>query len=105
MHDHTMKFMKTAALLTKMAERDTRDGWEENGAMTTHDRALHHAREILERENTAVFSPEIDARIRIEFDELVAGDLKLPEGWDRERLSSSGTVKAKRRIRQDYSHK
>jgi len=104
-HDHTMKYMKTAALLPKMADRDTRDGWGEKGAMTTHDRALLQAREILERENTAVFSPEIEARIRLEFDDLVAGDLKLPDGWDREGLSSSGTVKAKRRIRQDYSHK
>ena len=80
-HAHTMKFMKTAALLPKIADRDTRDGWGENGELNTNARALLQAREILERENTAVFSPEIENRIRSEFDHLVAGDLKLPEGW------------------------
>lgn len=80
-HDHTMKFMRTAALLPKMADRDTHDAWEQKGQLDIHARAMLQAREILERENTAVFSPEIETRIRSEFEGLVAGDLKLPEGW------------------------
>ncbi len=80
-HAHTMEFMRTAALLPKMAERDTRDEWESKGQLNIHDRAMQQVREILERENTAVFSPDIERRIRSEFNDLVPGDLKLPDGW------------------------
>jgi len=38
------------------------------------------ARDILGGESTAIFPPEIEQKIRAEFDNLVAGDLKLPEG-------------------------
>jgi len=80
-HPHTMKFMRTGALLPKIANRETYDDWQQNGEIDTHTRAMQQAREILERENTAIFSPEIEQKIRAEFDNLVAGDLKLPEGW------------------------
>ncbi len=80
-HPHTMKFMRTGALLPKIANRETYDDWQQNGKIDTHTRAMQQAREILERENTAIFSPEIEQKIRAEFDNLVAGDLKLPEGW------------------------
>ncbi|MBE9471013.1 MAG: hypothetical protein IMY75_02730, partial [Chloroflexi bacterium] len=36
--------------------------------------AMQRVREILTRDNPAVFSPDVDARIRAEFEGLVAGD-------------------------------
>ncbi len=78
---HTMKRMKTAALLTKLSDRDTRTQWEKKGALDTHARAALKVREIFSRDSSAVFSPEVDARIRAEFKGLVAGKLEMPEGW------------------------
>jgi trimethylamine--corrinoid protein Co-methyltransferase len=79
---HTMKRMKTTALLPYVADRDMRDMWLEGGALDAHARALQRAREILTRDNPAVFGPEVDARIRAEFEGLVAGDAVPPPGWE-----------------------
>lgn len=78
---HTVERMKTAAFLPTVADRDTRDMWMENGSLDSSSRALRRVREILSRDNLAVFSPDVDARIRSEFAGLVAGDATLPEGW------------------------
>ncbi|MCL4531205.1 MAG: trimethylamine methyltransferase family protein [Chloroflexi bacterium] len=78
---HTMKRMKTSALLTKLSDRDTRTQWEKKGALDTHARAVLKVREILERNSSAVFSSEVDAHIRAEFKDLISGKLELPEGW------------------------
>ena len=75
--------MKTAAVLPEIADRDMRLQWEEKGALDAQSRAMHRVREILTRENPAVFSPEVDARIRAEFTNLVAGDSVPPAGWPR----------------------
>ena len=80
-HRHTVKCMKTTALLPKLADRDSRDGWESKGALDTHARAMSRVREILARANLAVFSAEVEARIRGEFPGLVPGNLEVPEGW------------------------
>jgi trimethylamine:corrinoid methyltransferase-like protein len=71
--------MKTAALLPKLADRESRDTWEANGALDTHARAMLRMRDILARESAAVFSPEIDARIKDYFPGLVAGNLEMSE--------------------------
>ena len=42
---------------------------------------LLKARQILERPNSAGFTPEVETRIRAAFDDLVAGDLLPPDGW------------------------
>jgi len=78
---HTIKRMKTAGLLTKLSDRDTRTQWEKKGAPDTHARAMARVREILAQESSAVFSPEVDARIRAEFKDLIPGVLEMPEGW------------------------
>jgi trimethylamine--corrinoid protein Co-methyltransferase len=78
---HTIKRMKTAALLTKLSDRDTRTQWEKKGAHDTHARAMSRVHEILSQESSAVFSPEVDARIRAEFNGLIPGNLEMPEGW------------------------
>ena len=79
MSPHTIKSMKTTALLTKLADRDPRNIWENKGALDTHARAMRRAREILERVNPAVFSAEAEARIRSAFEGLVSGNLEMPK--------------------------
>jgi len=78
---HTMKRMKTAALLTKLSDRDSRTEWQKKGAFDTHARAMLRAREILSKADPTGFSPEVDARIRAQFKELVPGNLEIVEGW------------------------
>jgi len=79
MSPHTIKSMKTTALITKLADRDPRNIWENKGALDTHARAMRRAREILERVNPAVFSAEAEARIRSAFEGLVSGNLEMPK--------------------------
>jgi len=78
---HTIKRMKTAGLLTKLSDRDTRTQWQKKGANDTHARAMLRVREILGQESSAIFSPEVDERIRANFNDLISGNLELPEGW------------------------
>jgi trimethylamine--corrinoid protein Co-methyltransferase len=78
---HTMKRMKTAALLTKLADRDARTIWEKKGSPDTHTRAMTRVREILTKDIPSFISPDVDARIRAEFVGLVAGNLEVPEGF------------------------
>jgi trimethylamine--corrinoid protein Co-methyltransferase len=71
---HTLKRMRATALLPEIADRNPRQRWEGEGALDSHARAMQRVREILTRDNPAVFSPDVDARIRAEFEGLVAGD-------------------------------
>ena len=71
---HTLKRMRTTALLPEIADRSPRQQWEEKGSLDAHARAMLRVREILRRDNPAFFSPDVDARIRAEFADLVAGD-------------------------------
>lgn len=64
---HTLKRMRTAAVLPEIADRRPRDQWLAAGGPDTHSRALENARDILDRDNPAVFSPEVDAAIRSRF--------------------------------------
>ncbi|MBM3144147.1 MAG: trimethylamine methyltransferase [Chloroflexi bacterium] len=81
MHDHTVEWMRRAALIPKVAERDTRALWEQAGSLDAQARAMDVLRNILSRHNQAIFSPEVESRIRDEFPAMVPGDSKLPEGW------------------------
>jgi trimethylamine--corrinoid protein Co-methyltransferase len=63
--------MRSTALLTQVANRDAREAWTEKGAPDAHTRAMQLAREILARDNPAVWSPQVDERIRAEFEGLV----------------------------------
>ncbi len=78
---HTMKRMKTVALLPSLADRTARAQWESKGALDTYARAAQRVHEILARPNSATFSPEIEARIQVAFAGLRPVDLKQPEGW------------------------
>jgi len=61
---HTIKRMKSTALLTKLADREARTQWEKKGALDTQSRAMLRVREILAHDNPAIFTPEVDERIR-----------------------------------------
>ena len=80
MSPHTKKRMKTEALLTRLSDREAREVWEKKGALDTHARALRRAGEILGKPSAAVFPPEVEARLRAEFPDLVSGKLERPEG-------------------------
>jgi trimethylamine--corrinoid protein Co-methyltransferase len=80
-HKQTRKLMKTVGLLPRIADRDPRDMWIKKGALDSQARAMQRVREILMRDNPAVFSPDVDARIRAKFEGLVRGDSVPPEGW------------------------
>lgn len=80
-HDHTVRWMRQAALIPKIADRDPRQLWESKGSIDAQSRALRRARDILRRDNPAVFSAEVEARLRSYFVGLVSGDATIPAGW------------------------
>ncbi len=73
---HTIKRMKTEAVMTKLADRDTRTGWEKKGAMDIHTRAMNRVKEIMVNNTAPLISPELDAKLHAEYRGLVAGELK-----------------------------
>ena len=68
---HTIEHMREVALLPTVATRETREAWDRADAGTL---AMKEARKILRRENPAVFSKEVDEKIRLRFKGLVAGN-------------------------------
>jgi trimethylamine--corrinoid protein Co-methyltransferase len=78
---HTVKWMRSAALMTRLADREPREVWRNKGALDTHKRALQRARDILCQPNPAIFTPEIEERIRMQFKTLVPGNATAPQGW------------------------
>jgi trimethylamine--corrinoid protein Co-methyltransferase len=98
-HEQTVNLMKVTGLLTEVSDRETRDGWVIRGSLDTQARALERVREILSFDNPAVFSAEIDAKIRAEFAGLVAGDSTLPDGWKRVSMEE-----ASRPVRRERRH-
>jgi Trimethylamine:corrinoid methyltransferase len=77
---HTMKRMKTAGLLTKLSDRDTRSQWTKKGAHDIDDRAMVRVREILAKPSATIFSQEVDDRIRAHYTDLISADMAVPEG-------------------------
>ena len=77
---HTKKRMKTEAVLTRVSDREARETWEKRGSLDTHARAIQRVREILTHESTAKFDEEVERRIRIQFVDLVPGQLEMPPG-------------------------
>jgi trimethylamine--corrinoid protein Co-methyltransferase len=73
---HTLKNMKTTAVLPKVANRQGRGHWEEEGRPDSHARALAEAKKILMQDNPARFPAELDAKIRSHFPGIVPGDCK-----------------------------
>jgi len=103
--EHTLERMRTGMFLSDVADRDPRAQWQERGGLDAQARALRRARDILTRDNPAVFSPEVDARVRAAFIGMVAGDSLPPEGWKRvvpstEPEGESGLRRRRRRYEQ-----
>lgn len=76
---HTIKRMKTEAVMTKLSDRDTRTAWEKKGAMDINTRAMNRVKEIMASNVTPLITPEQDEILRAEFKGLVAGELKPME--------------------------
>jgi trimethylamine--corrinoid protein Co-methyltransferase len=88
-NEHTLERMRTTMYLSTIADRDPRQQWQEGGGLDVQARAMRRVKSILTQENSAVFSPEIDARLRVEFTGMVAGNSIPPEGWSRQREESA----------------
>jgi trimethylamine--corrinoid protein Co-methyltransferase len=94
---HTLERMRTTMHLTEIADRNPRQQWMEGGAQDTQARAMLRVKEILTRDNPAVFSPDMDARIHARFAGMVAGDSTPPAGWQK----SQGDLQSHRETRQE----
>jgi trimethylamine--corrinoid protein Co-methyltransferase len=77
MSPHTLKRMKSEALLTWLSDRDAREVWEKKGSLDTHTRAKQRVQEILAHNTTALFTEEVELRIRTQFKDLITGKLGL----------------------------
>ena len=78
MSPHTVKRMKTEALLTKLADRDARPIWEKKGSLDAEGHAMQRVKDILAQNTSPLFSAEEEARIRAEFKDLIPGNLEMP---------------------------
>jgi len=72
--EHTFKNMRHIGLLTRVANRDMRSIWELDGYPDANERAMQEMRAILENDNPAVISADLDTKIHARFKNLVAGD-------------------------------
>ncbi len=81
--EHTLERMRTTMYLTDLADRDPRQQWLENGAQDTQARAMARVKEILTRDNPAIFSPDIDAQIQAHFIGMLSGESTPPQGWQK----------------------
>jgi trimethylamine--corrinoid protein Co-methyltransferase len=88
--EHTVERMRTTGYLAEIADRDPRQLWIEKGSLDSQAKAMQRVRDILTRDNPAGFSPDVDARIRAEFANLVAGTLTPPPGWTRPAEAAGG---------------
>jgi len=79
--DRTLELMRTGAFLPDVADRETRQTWSEAGGTDAQERAMLRARELLMEGGQTFLEPEVEERIRAEFDGMVAGDFTMPEGW------------------------
>jgi hypothetical protein len=61
---------------------------------------MRGVQDILTRESSVVFAPEVDARIRAEFVDLIAGELSAPAGWKRQVVQESAGGERRRRRRE-----
>ena len=80
---HTVKRMKTTAILPKLADRNSRENWESKGSLDTHARAMLRVRDILDQSSLVVFPAELENQLRETFIGLVPGRLEPPLGWKR----------------------
>ncbi|MCK0102137.1 trimethylamine methyltransferase family protein [Pseudohalocynthiibacter sp. F2068] len=92
----TLERMHTATFMPELADRNLREKWELEGSSTIQQRALNKALEILSTPNSAALGADADARIRAEFEGIVAGESQLQEGWERIDIGSKLPTRARR---------
>ena len=81
MSPHTVKRMKSEALLPRLADREARETWEKKGSLDTHARAMQRVNEILAHAGPGFIPAETDELLHRQFKELVSGNLeKLQSG-------------------------
>jgi len=73
---HTIKRMKTEAILTKIADRDARTIWEKKGAMDIQTRAMNRAKEVMTQNTDPLLPADIDEKLRLTFPGMVNGMLE-----------------------------
>ena len=73
---HTIKRMKTEAILTKMADRNVRTIWEKKGAMDIQARAMAKVKEVMETNTNSLITDDVDEQIRAKFSGMISGELK-----------------------------
>ncbi len=101
----TLKRMRTSTFMPELADRKLRELWEMEGSSTIYQRALNKAYDILSTPNPAALDKRVDARVRSEFEGMVAGDAVLQEGWKRSAIGSNVSQRKrrpKRRRRQGH---
>jgi trimethylamine--corrinoid protein Co-methyltransferase len=92
----TLERMLSATFLPELADRKIREHWELEGSSTIQQRALNKAFDILSMPNPATLAPDVDARIRAEFEGLVKGDSKLPQDWKRIDVGNNVAMRERR---------
>lgn len=73
MNPHTVRRMKTEALLTRLSDREARETWEKKGSLDTQARAMARVNEILAQDDSGLIPAEVESRIRVQFKDLVPG--------------------------------
>ncbi|MGD0707452.1 MAG: trimethylamine methyltransferase family protein [Anaerolineales bacterium] len=76
MSPHSLKRMKSEALLPRLAEREAREVWEKKGSPDTHARAMLRVNEILANTGPGLIPAEAEVRLHSLFKDLVPG---IPE--------------------------
>jgi trimethylamine---corrinoid protein Co-methyltransferase len=67
-HPQTLERMETDYVYPQVADRQTPDGWTEDGSLDMLARARYKAREILSRPPTVHLDPAVDAMLRNQYD-------------------------------------
>ena len=98
--EHTLDRMRSTMYLTEIADRNPRQQWLEDGAQDVQARAMKRVKEILTQDNPAVFSKDVDQKLREEFVGMVAGDSLPPEGWKSAQSQEGAKPKRRRSRRQ-----
>ncbi len=73
---HTIKRMKTEAILTKMADRNMRTIWEKKGSLDIEARAMAKMKEIMTTNTEPLIPADVDEKLHAEFSGMIAGVLE-----------------------------
>jgi len=76
--EHTFQYMKKTVFFPQVATREMKSIWLENGKKDAQTRAMEIVNRILCKENPAIFSDNVEQKIRSHFKGMVAGNT----GWE-----------------------